>query len=68
MIKPDTPRRWFQPWRQAEGRVQDPADLGTCFGLEVSLTAEPAPTKASAAPARREGWMQRFTSKRRAAL
>lgn len=69
MNKPATPPRWYQPWRQAEGRVQDdPADLGTCFGLELTLSAEPAPTKTAAAPARREGWMQRFTSRRRAAL
>ncbi len=68
MNKLANPPRWYQPWRQSEARVQDPADLGTCFGLEMTLAAEPAPTKPAAAPARRVGWMQRLTSKRRAAL
>jgi hypothetical protein len=67
MNKPANPPRWYQPWRQAEGRVQDPADLGTCFGLEVTLAAEPAPTKTTADPARRGGWVQRLTAKRRTA-
>ena len=69
MSKPATSPRWYRPWRQAEARVQDdPADLGTCFGLEMSLTslaAEP-PAKASAPLAPRRGWMQLLTSRRRA--
>ncbi|MBI5718369.1 MAG: hypothetical protein HZC37_11875 [Burkholderiales bacterium] len=68
MNKPATPPRWYQPWRASEGRVQDPADLGTCYGLEMTLTAEPAPTKTAAVPARRVGWMQRLTSRARAAF
>jgi hypothetical protein len=69
MHKPDPAPRWYQPWRRPEGSApSDPADLGTCFGLEATLAAEPAPTKTSAAPSRRPGWMQRFTSKRRASL
>lgn len=62
------PPRWYQPWRPAEGRVQDPADLGTCYGLEMTLSAEAAPTKTAAAPTRRLGWVQRLTAKGRAAL
>jgi hypothetical protein len=66
MSKPVPSPRWYQPWRQAEARAHDdPADLGTCFGLEVSLSAEPAPRKA-ATPGRRLGWMQRLAARRRA--
>lgn len=68
MNKPANPPRWYQPWRRAEIRAQDdPADFGTCFGLELSLLAEAEKAKAKAAPSRRMGWMQRLTSKRRAA-
>lgn len=67
MNKLAKPPRWYQPWRQAEVAAQDdPADFGTCFGLELSLLAEAEQAKAAAAPARRMGWMQRFASKRRA--
>jgi hypothetical protein len=70
MNKPGSPSRWYQPWRSADARKPvDPADLGTCFGLELSLAAEhdskPAPK--TAVTARRMGWMQRLTSRRRAA-
>ena len=66
MTKPATTSRWYQPWRSAEAPAPiDPADLGTCFGLELSLTPEPTPAKP--APARRRGWMQRLTTKRGAA-
>ena len=68
MNKPANSTRWYQPWRRAEAQGQDdPADLGTCFGLEMSLSSQAAPAK-PAAPARRLGWVQRLTSKRRAAV
>ncbi len=67
MNKPANSTRWYQPFRRVEARPQDdPADLGTCFGLELTLACEPAPTKTGAT--RRAGWMQRLTSKRRAAV
>ena len=38
MPKSDTPRRWFGLWPAAARRPQDdPADLGTAFGLDLSL-------------------------------
>jgi hypothetical protein len=67
MNKPANSARWYQPWRRAETREQDPADLGTCYGLELTLAADPAPAK-PAAPARRGGWVQRLTSKRSASV
>lgn len=66
--------RWYQPWRRTEARAAaDPADLGTCFGLELSLAPEPAPAQPedkTSRPVSRAGWtgwMQRLAAKRRAA-
>lgn len=84
--KPATSPRWYQRWRRAEGSVApaDPADLGTCFGLEASLAAEPAPPRpgedlevARARTGRIErrrgraawsAWMQRLASRGRPAV
>lgn len=67
MNKPAKSLRWYQAWRHGDAPAKpDPADFGTCFGLEISLAADPAPAKA--VPARRLGWMQRFAAKRRAAV
>ena len=39
MDKSDAPRRWFGLWRTAERATgDDPADLGTAFGLDLSLS------------------------------
>ena len=65
MNKAVTSRRWFAGWRSAERPAQDdPADLGTAFGLDLSLNElshEPP------APARRQGWMQRLADRRKPA-
>jgi hypothetical protein len=79
MNKAATASRWFSGWRTAVRPMQDdPADLGTAFGLEMSLNeaaAEAAenaattpPTTAAAAAAagsRRQGLMQRLTGRRK---
>ncbi len=59
--------RWFSPWRSGPRPVPDadPADLGTAFGLDLSMS-EQAPLPASASE-RRPGWVRRLTSRRRAA-
>jgi len=66
MNKADPSPRWFSGWRASERQVQqDPADLGTAFGLDLSLNEivhEPAPP---AAAARRPGWMARLASRRK---
>ncbi len=60
------PQRWFARWR-AERRWAngtDPADLGTAFGLDLSMmqaAPEPAPAE------RRPGWVRRLTTRRRKA-
>lgn len=80
MNKVATPSRWFPGWRTAARPMQDdPADLGTAFGLEVSLemslneiaaaeaAREQALAPASARGTRRPGLMQRLTGRRKTA-
>ncbi len=73
MNKVATPSRWFPGWRTAARPMQDdPADLGTAFGLEMSLGEAAAEAAQAAAPAaaakaagpRRQGLMQRLTGRR----
>lgn len=54
------PQPWFKVWRAPAVAVQDdPADMGTAFGLELSmLQAEPA-APASLPVERRSGWSRR---------
>ena len=68
MNKPAPGPRWYTPWRQVDTRAidDDPADVGTAFGLELTLAAGPAPGTAAASPSPRQGWMQRFAARRRA--
>ena len=70
MNKPVPGPRWYAPWRQSEMCLaDDPADVGTAFGLELTLAAMVAPDKAAAASAlRRPNWMQRIAARRRATL
>jgi hypothetical protein len=70
MDKSDAPRRWFGLWRAGEHAPQDdPADLGTAFGLDLSLSelcdelpSPPSPVDGKA------GWIQRMTLRRRPAF
>ena len=61
MDKSDAPRRWFGLWRTAERATgDDPADLGTAFGLDLSLSelgdeGPPPPPSVQG----KTGWMQR---------
>ena len=58
MDKSDAPRRWFGLWRTAERATgDDPADLGTAFGLDLSLSE-----------LGKTGWMQRMALRRRPAF
>jgi hypothetical protein len=70
MDRSDAPRRWFGLWRAAERAPEDdPADLGTAFGLDLSLSelgdelSPPPPSMQVKA-----GWMQRLTLRRRPAF
>jgi hypothetical protein len=67
MNKPAHPHRWFTGWRVAARPPQDdPADMGTAFGLDLSMHTpeESAPATASRPP---QGWVQRMTSRRKSA-
>ncbi len=57
--------RWFDAWRESPRVPQDdPADLGTAYGMEMSLGHDFAPPPTT--PARRPpGWVQRLTSRRK---
>ena len=69
MNKSDPPHRWFGHWRAiARPPQDDPADLGTAFGLDLSLSelAEDPPPPRTPLEGR-AGWMQRMVSKRRPA-
>ncbi len=68
MNKADQSNRWFSAWR-APRRPQeaDPADMGTAFGLDLSLDilhpeTNPAPT------ARPASWVARLALRRKSAF
>jgi hypothetical protein len=62
------PQRWFSIWRSADRPAPDtdPADLGTAFGLEMSMLDSPVEPAAPAAT-RRPAWMRRLATRRRPA-
>lgn len=67
MNRTDPSPRWYAPWRVVEpAPVQDdPADMGTAFGLDLSMAPaaeSPAETPAADEP----GWMQRLARRKRA--
>lgn len=65
MTKATTPARWFSGWRASPQPLDaDPADLGTAFGLDLSLNEIPHEPPVTVAPAlRRPGWMGRLTTR-----
>jgi hypothetical protein len=70
MDKSDASRRWFGLWRAAERAPEDdPADLGTAFGLDLSLSelGDGGPPPPPSLPGK-TGWMQRMTPRRRPAF
>jgi hypothetical protein len=65
MSKIPTSRRWFQMLRARPARALDPADLGTAYGLDLSIEAAADPAPASTRPA--AGWWHRVMPRRRSA-
>lgn len=58
------PFRLFERWRRRSGDslISEPADMGTAFGLDLSmLPTEPPAPAAAAMPAARPRWWQRLT-------
>ncbi len=64
MTKHASPARWYAPWRLPAHPASDPADLGTAFGLDLSLQAPPVALPRPADP-RAGNWMQRWAARRR---
>jgi hypothetical protein len=69
MNKSEKPNRWFAAWRKGERHQEDdPADMGTAFGLDLSLnllhpeveTPRPAPV--------RTDWVKRLALRRKPAV
>jgi hypothetical protein len=68
MNKRAAAKAWYLPWRAQDARrPDDPAELGTAFGLDMTLQAEAAEREAAALPVRRPGWLQRLSIRRRSA-
>jgi hypothetical protein len=69
MDVPTFPRGLFNRWRRRidDPPVSEPADLGTAFGLELSMLPDeaPAPTALTGAPGGTH-WWRRKTEKPRA--
>jgi hypothetical protein len=59
---------WFNVWRAPDAPAQDdPADMGTAFGLDLSMLQGAAATPASVPAERRSGWVRRPGPGRRGA-
>jgi hypothetical protein len=69
MKKADTPARWYHAWQPQRTEVDDDAaDMGTAFGLDMSIPDDVAETTPVAATARREpGFMARWNNRRKTA-
>lgn len=61
------PQSWFHSWRSTPRPAPDtdPADLGTAFGLDLSMSeGTPLPPASSKG---QPGWVQRLAERRRSA-
>ena len=69
MSKAATPNRWFPGWRSNPQTAEvDPADLGTAFGLDLSLNEIAHEPPLSVAPVmRKPGWVGRLSLRRKPA-
>jgi hypothetical protein len=65
MSKAATPQRWFTGWRAPAAAPDiDPADLGTAFGLDLSLhELQPEPPTHPPKATPRAGWMRRLAGR-----
>jgi len=68
MNKADQSNRWFSAWRTTpRPQEHDPADMGTAFGLDLSLNSL-HPGTSPAPPARPARWTSRLALWRKPAL
>ena len=68
MTKAESSHRWYAVWRSAP-RVQedDPADMGTAFGLDLSLNLLPHEAQAAHLESPKPNWMRRLSLGRKPA-
>jgi hypothetical protein len=70
MKKADTPARWYHAWQRQRPEVDDDAaDMGTAFGLDMSIPDDLDQTVAINAVATRRdsGFMARWNNRRKTA-
>ena len=69
MKKADSPVRWYHAWQPQRAQVDDDAaDMGTAFGLDMSIPDDIAETPSNSPPARRDaGFMARWNNRRKTA-
>jgi hypothetical protein len=56
---------WYAPWRSRAVVDEDPADLGTAFGLDLSLQASVTAGETTP-PTPRKAWVPRWAKRREA--
>ena len=61
MTRPIVPPPWYAPWRSAAvpDESDDPPDLGTAYGLDLSLDPLPRQADGAKAPPDDDRWVQR---------
>lgn len=69
MKKAESPARWYHPWQSQRAQDDDDAaDMGTAFGLDMSISDEAADAATrTAAAARDPGFLARWTHRRKTA-
>lgn len=55
---------WYAPWKRRAAAEQDPADLGTAFGLDLSMELPPEPMPVPRG-ATRATWVPRWVRGRK---
>ena len=69
MDKADKSNRWFSAWRASpRPQEQDPADMGTAFGLDLSLNVLHPELPPPATRARASNWVSKLALRRKSAL
>ena len=69
MKKADAPARWYHAWQTQRAEVDDDAaDMGTAFGLDMSIADDDAkPASRSTAKGSGASFMARWTNRRKTA-
>ena len=69
MKKAESPARWYHAWQPQRAEVDDDAaDMGTAFGLDMSIPDDDAVTPSGTTASPREpGFMARWNNRRKTA-